>query len=299
MMIRVASVGGLFVLALVGSMACDVREQEQEPRAVELHQVEAALSAEICDRMFSCRCDQWRSYDQIDECEQDAAMVALELEMVPERYSGMTLSYDPACMGELIDVYAEVGCSPTIPAEQSHCVPPCHYYHGTKQVGQACELYGIGVSDCAQGLRCSGDVCTNPCANELPDEELPGEGEVCLGNACAGELVCNFEDDRCIALPRAGEPCQPGFGCAEDLFCEALDLSDPMSERQCFEPQEFAAPCRGHAQCQSGYCPAGFCEHRPREGEACAGLCETGLDCVDQVCQLADAAICGAYMPNI
>ncbi|MEM9454616.1 MAG: hypothetical protein AAGF11_10585 [Myxococcota bacterium] len=296
---RVASLGGLITLVLAGLMACDV--EEQEPRMVELEQVEAVLSAELCDRMFSCRCEQGRSYDTLTTCEQSAATMARELESIPQHHPGMELTYDPACVGTIVDTLAEVGCSPTIPAEDPQtCVSPCHYYHGVRSVGQPCEIHGIGVSDCAQGLRCSGGACVDPCEDELPDQLLPGAGEACRDGACAGDLLCNFETERCIALPQAGEPCLGGFNCAEGLFCEAIDPSDPMSERQCFAPQQLAAPCRGHGQCQSGYCPVGFCEVRPGEGEACtADVCAAGFDCIDQVCRPADAAICWAYLPGV
>lgn len=297
MMFRVASLGGLFALGLVGAMAC---EAESEPSAVELDQVESALSSAICDRVFSCRCDQGRRYDRIEMCEQDAAQLALELETLPDQFPGLELTYDAACMGTIIDAYADIGCSPTLPAEdEDACTPPCHYYHGSQQPGQLCEIYGVGVSDCAQGLQCFGGECVDPC-DALPDDLLPGEGDACSDEECAGDLVCDFETDRCTALPRAGEPCLWGSVCVEGLFCDAVDPNDPMSERQCFAPRPLAEPCRGHVQCQSGYCPAAYCERPPGNGDACtAEICDKGLDCVDEVCQPADAAICWAYLPGV
>ena len=128
---------------------------------------------------------------------------------------------------------------------------------------------------------------------------LPGEGESCQSTGCAEGLLCNFDDDLCQTPPTVGELCVGGFGCAEDLFCEAVDFDDLMSERRCFGPQKRGAACRGHSQCESSYCPAGFCELQPLEGEACAGVCASGLDCVESICQPADAAICWASMPYI
>lgn len=324
MKVRVAPLWGPCALILVGSLACDV--EESEPRTVALERVEAALSAELCDRMFSCRCEQGRRYDDRTSCEQDAALLAERIESIPDLYPELDLTYDATCMGTIVDLYASVGCSPTVPLEDPDvCTRPCHYFHGSRQVRQTCQLNDNGVSDCAQGLSCWDGACRDQCAEDdvdsfaqqgescfpqgcAPDllcdfntetcQRAPQLGEPCPEGTCAGDLQCNPDNTLCETLPLAGEPCLGGFACAEDLFCEPMDPNDPMFVPRCFGPQKLAASCRGHAQCESGYCPVGFCETKPRSGEAClADICADGLDCVDAVCQAADAAICWAGLP--
>ena len=122
---RAPSLWGACAL-LLWSSACEV----DEPSSVALEDVEAALSAELCDRMFSCRCNQGRTYESLARCEQEAAQLARELEAVPMEQPGIELVYDPACMGAVIDRFADAGCSSVVPAPEGdgactgRCVPP-------------------------------------------------------------------------------------------------------------------------------------------------------------------------------
>ncbi len=328
MRVRIAHLLGAWSLLLGSGLGCDV--QPTEARTVELDQVEQALSTELCDRVFSCNCIQGTRYPDLATCQASAAELAMELAALPEQYPAADLTYDPGCMGGLVDLLVELDCDPEAPDfDEQECVQPCHYFYGERQVGQTCQISGNGVTDCAQGLRCSGSECINPCAEDpMPlgaqqgEDCLPGDcvenlycdlgsetcrllpqvGESCLEGQqrCGTDLVCAAETNTCLALPQADEPCLDGFRCAEELFCEQVDFSDPMSELHCFAPRSLAEPCRGHAQCANNYCPAGFCELRPQQGEACpAGVCDDGLDCVDAVCAPASAAICWASIPGV
>lgn len=306
---------GLGALLFVGLLAC---EAEDEPSRIALSDVEAAVSAELCDRVFSCSCDQGRYYSDVLECQEDAARLAERLEDLPTAYSRSSLTYDPACVGQIIDQLAEIGCGIDVPGPPA-CERPCHYYFGPRGKGEACEFTGVALSDCAQGLECSGGRCIDPCGG-LNDEctgsscapglmcsplsstcrPPPEEGRPCLDNRCGDGFYCDFEDqsETCKALPAVGELCLDGSTCADGLFCTAVDPASPMIERRCFAPQPLQSPCQGHAQCESGYCPAAFCQARPGNGEACpAEVCAEGLDCVDEVCQPADAALCWASVP--
>ncbi len=329
MKLRVASLGGLCVLSLMVSWACDV--EEIEPRGVELEEIEAVLSQELCARVSSCRCEQGQRYPDPESCEADARMLAEWIEALPSEFPTAELTYDPTCLGATVDAYVALGCDAELPESESsededQCTPPCHYYYGTRLVGQSCEIRGTYVTDCAKGLRCSSNLeCFDPCAEEPAPtgvkeggdcyvgdcveglfcdlatetcQSLPVAGEPChQEERCADELLCDFDTGLCRALPLAGEPCF-GSRCAEELFCE-MDFADPNGESLCYAPQPLAAPCRGHAQCDSGYCPAGACDVPPAEGEACsADVCGDGLDCVDAVCVLADSALCWVEVPS-
>lgn len=323
---RVASLGGLCVLSWLGSLACDV--EEIEPRAVELEEIEAVLSEELCNRVLSCRCGQGRHYRDPESCEEDARVLAEQIEALPSEFPTADLTYDPTCLGATVDAYVELGCDAEVPepemSEEEACTPPCHYFYGTRLVGQSCEIRGSDVTDCAQGLLCtSGNECVNPCAEEPPPTGVK-EGGDCFVGDCVDGLYCDLATETCLSLPLAGEPCyerrcaedllcefdtglcrgQPVAGercfasqCPGDLFCET-DFGDPNGEQLCYAPQPLAAPCRGHSQCDSGYCPAGVCDVPPSAGEQCSGVCGEGLDCVATVCAKADSAICWIEVPS-
>ena len=65
------------------------------------------------------------------------------------------------------------------------------------------------------------------------------------------------------------------------------DPTNPMDPDPRCEPLgKLAEGCMGHADCESGYCPAGFCAGVPGAGGDCRGteICAEGLWCVDDVC---------------
>jgi hypothetical protein len=130
---------------------------------------------------------------------------------------------------------------------------------------------GMPCSDvgCADGLVCGGEpgVCKRPA----------GEGQSCLDRNCDEGLLCDFEVGVCREPPPAGSPCLFGE-CARGSFCE-LDV--------CVAGLALAEPCTGHRQCSSGFCPAGFCDDRPRVGESCADalVCDVGASCDGAVCR--------------
>ncbi len=328
---RVLSLLGPCVLAALGVVACE--PASETPVEVPLDEIERTIIEALCEVSFSCDCTHGRYYETERSCELDAAVFADELRALPQQFPLHDLSYDPRCLGIVAEQLDALGCNSVLPEAEAEdepaCEVPCHYFHGTKTLGQSCEIYGNEISDCAQGLRCSADRCIDPCSEE-PIGTLAGSGESCWYVDCREGLQCTPDTSICAPLPKAGEPCPwgacvegavcdfgteepvcvtiPGVGelcpqgaCEEGSFCEAEDLSNPMSDARCFLPRALAEPCRGHRQCQSSYCPAGFCEQVPGEGESCAGvnLCAQGLDCIDEVCALADALLCQAGVPYL
>jgi len=156
-------------------------------------------------------------------------------------------------------------------AEQLYCdwsndFPVCRNYAGS---GASCQN-----AQCDTGLVCSNaQVCTEP----------PGPGQVCASGQCASGALCDWEVERCVALPTAGESCLFGE-CAGSAWCEFADPMNP--EGQCAELTPYGQACSGHNQCQSAYCPAGYCDHRPEGGEACSPMlpCANGLACNGSTC---------------
>lgn len=273
------------VLGLGLGLGCEVTETREIP----LDDAYEVLRGALCERASRCQCDRWSAYDSVDECEEDVGEAVDRL-----RDLEVSMSYDPSCMGRYVDQLDELGCSPVF-EEPEACVRPCLLMHGDLLEGEPCFVYSSWVSDCAQGLQCQGE-CVDPCREQDPPVRA-GLGESCAQIGCDDDLRCG-ESQVCEALPVAGQECTGR--CAEGLFCEAEDPIDPMSIMRCFAPRGLDAPCRGHAQCDSGYCPAGACALLPREGESCADAraCAVGLDCIDDVCGPADAVLCSVSVPS-
>lgn len=126
---------------------------------------------------------------------------------------------------------------------------------------------------CADGLWCDYDamICREP----------GQEGASCSYGPCASGFVCDFSTEKCVMPPGEGQPCLNG-ACHPGTWCDV----DAMPEPQCMARKQTGEPCSGHAQCESVYCPTGFCRDRPGEGEDCSVLpiCENGLVCDTGVC---------------
>ena len=147
---------------------------------------------------------------------------------------------------------------------------------------------------CASGLECVGGTCQDPC-EDWDERHFVAAGGSCEEASCDEELFCN-ENRFCEALPVAGELCRNG-ACASSATC---DQSDPDPELwSCISLIASGDPCSGHDQCDSGYCPAGFCAALPRRGESCkgTGVCGPNLDCHEEICVPAEAAVCEAGIP--
>jgi hypothetical protein len=135
---------------------------------------------------------------------------------------------------------------------------------------------------CALGLVCD-QICREP----------PGRGEPCASGVCATGLYCEWNLGICVPPPDGiGQPCPQGV-CAWGLWCD--QSQDP--EGECQETVPLASPCTGHSQCESLYCPKGYCLPRPELGEDCSETlaCASGLVCNGSTCQLAKArapAVC-------
>jgi hypothetical protein len=129
---------------------------------------------------------------------------------------------------------------------------------------------------CLDGLWCDNNVC------EAPRDV----GDQCEGSyECQQGLWCDWNLGQCAPLPNGeGQPCAAGE-CGEGLWCDnGVDECRPLSP--------YGEPCMGHRECESGFCPAGFCITLPALGEPCAinTGCGRGLNCDGDVCVVAVAS---------
>ncbi len=311
------------LVGAVLAISCDSGNDEKPPTVLTIGESVDALDEAYCQRLVECDCDAEYLPTQA-ECR---AQIDGMIEQWRDEGEANGLVYDGACLGATVDALDELGCDPIDDSnddEAPECTPECKPYHGTKGVGDPCTRWNA-FDDCAQGLDCQIEdcidectgFCRNPCTRADVGESCDdigcvegadcdyetqtcrshgSEGDSCSNVRCRDGLVCDFENDRCIELPEAGDPCFQG-SCAEDAFC-VVDPVDPTIQT-CTAPGDLDAPCMGHRQCTSGYCPAGFCKELPGKGEECFGTCADGLVCRSDdgetsKCEEAPPAVCNA-----
>lgn len=305
------------VAAGAAAWACEL--EGDPPTQVPIAQADSILEEAYCERMFDCPCEQGRRFDTLEGC---SANVREDIDALEARIEATGLTYDPTCLGAWVDALEDLGCSAVGSDDAGdECVPPCAILHGDVPIGGACRDFN-GDSDCAQGLQCNvetcdgGDSCSGtciapcdgPCPGGCADDErcdqetlvcepLPQLGESCVESGCAPGLGCLYEDDgssaQCVKLPGLGGSCVELLICKDELRC---DLDPQTMTAVCVGPSAIDEPCAGHSECDSGYCPAGFCAALPGKGDSCAGTsaCAEGLDCdpETQVCVTGDAIVC-------
>jgi hypothetical protein len=246
-----------------------------------------------CERLVACECDEDFVQTQADcQYEVEARITALQ-----QVGNDGGLMYDGACLGETLDRLDDRGCDPNVDQEVDGCQRPCNAYHGGRELGEPCEEIG-NFSDCAQGLSCAIESCDdNGCTGTCRDPCRRADiGDSCDELQCVEGALCVYEeaDSSCRRLPKLGDPCLQG-SCADDLFC-VVDPIDPTIQT-CTAPAELGGACMGHVQCESGYCPAGFCQERPGKGEPCFSVCADGLQCDFEKgeCEAAAPGVCSDH----
>lgn len=228
--------------------------------------------------------------------------------------SRASLAFDPACVERWTSFVDGLSCEvPTLPSYDELCP----LYHGTLREGEECFMSSLGESDCDRGLFCIAHLCRDPSRTafgragepcdlgNLCDEglvcfdslclQLPGAGERCHAYTCNAESYC--EDDVCRALPGPGERCDAGL-CLAPSYC-TFDAVDSVFVCQ-GASGDVGDPCSGHRQCQSGNCPAGFCEEPADVGDPCGSQLPCGPDllCDGGQCRPAgDGAPTGSVCP--
>lgn len=271
----------------------------------------AATIEEACAGLFGCTCAVYPYEDQA-ACVNAEELYLADIELAAAS-EGLTV--DHACFIALRPFNVH-GCEapPWIGVALGeeglgHC-PGCQLAYGTKGIGDPCTNFEPGgLSDCAQGLLCAGNIfisaettCYDPCAAPTVDAPCPaagcgdtmicGRASACVpkigreGDECAyGEVVCGpglacdengDEDSVCIAGVAPGEACDGcAFCCAGDYYCGASSTCEALPG-----PGE---PCTPSLECTTGtYCTTGnTCAVIPDVGEACEDRCVDWMPCAE------------------
>ena len=143
------------------------------------------------------------------------------------------------------------------------CSSDCQVYHGAKDEGDGCTLYGRRMSDCGHGLTCGVD---GRCHKYCETPSVVEEGYDCAyekgvyPERCAEGLVCSPESGACAEALGLGEPCTP-----EASRCETGSWCAPAADATVGECTAYTAvgqPCAADAECESGTCDEGTCSER-------------------------------------
>ena len=285
-------------------------------------EAEAAFVDGMCSIYESCSCDlEFFAWDQ--PC---SGAVRSEWERFQTDSQAFGLTYDAQCMGDLIARYDHHACAAHGTENDLACADLCKPYYGTKGYAESCNWgayasgpgFALSSDDCDQDHTCLEGICLPTCwlMEGVPEGDLcyndgfyltcqaglwcdsegsrrcepplqPGDSCLNSGGASCGEgNYCDWDAGICRENPRVGESCDFSGECQADAFC------DTNNGWVCEALAAFGESCGGHDQCETGYCPNGLCGTKPSPGQTCYGRCEGDLDCVDNVCVEAVAAVC-------
>lgn len=282
---------GVLAAALVGGAlagcftACGL--DDPAPPQVPLDRLEDALGDVFCARLEECDCGEAARFATPEDCREWASGLQ---EAVETLVDDPGLVYDATCVGTVLGQYLDLACTPGADpyaeldpeaiASAQECVAPCAPISGGLRVGRPCMRFDALSSNCEPGLHCDGGQCRSWCP---PVRDV---GDACQAHAdCGYVLYCDFGDNRCQAYAQLDERCEER-ACAAGLQCVADDPTDPASALRCQPMPEAGEPCMGHAECTTGYCPAGSCAPLPAPGESCSGtgICDEDSECIGEVC---------------
>jgi hypothetical protein len=192
--------------ALLAAISCGPGRSEKLPVAMTPEGREFAEA--VCAARQSCGCADGR-FETAEQCENDLALA------FDSAAQGLTL--DAECFDEALASEALNACPvwPWIPEGE-----PCLVLSGSKNEGETCETHSdlrpIFVSDCKEGLFCSGGSCRT----ESPPTERLQTGDHCFQDPGCGDLdlYCG-SDSRCHPRSPVGESCNHDLAC-DGSYCK-------------------------------------------------------------------------------
>lgn len=205
----------------------------------------AALAEAICAEFVACDCS-----DVPDTCvaDQTAALTARNA-----AYLAAGSVFDPVCARKTVLRQEGSSCDAGAPSPCSGCA----VFVGTRAEGEACEVIEDTIDPCGPGLLCNGGRCA-------PGLPTVGEGAKCRDDGtlvalCGPDRLCDFDQDICVPMPVAGDPCRDGY-CGIDLWCDASDSPTGVCRAQ----RPGGDPCNSPLQCESLVCVQSRCSDDPR-----------------------------------
>ncbi len=249
--------------------------------------------------------------------------------LCPELFLGHGAGYTLESLAACTDEWKTFSCESFMAGQR----PPCTT-EGKRAPGEPCRL----ASQCASGACSAADAsscgqCLAPAASgaacqlgtQCPDahlcsfghclqlqvwaeqDQLPNGAECTYDGRCSGACAPSDDGDRCVPVPKAGEPClmnlpAPGARrCVRGTFCSPQGICERVpSSGACAEG---LLPCSGANYCDSptGFAP-GTCQPWLTPGAACdpavPGICGENDRCLcdDASCS---SAHCVRYLMSL
>lgn len=253
-----------------------------------------AAQQTFCGAWAECDCAKFNDYYASEAACEAEITAALEQELQEAEAAGLT--YDPACMGDLLALYEAFGCRTfdDLIADADDFArydTVCKVFHGDDAAGTSCTTpTDLSGDSCEQGLECDDGTCVVPV--------IIAKGAMCeSGDECADGAVCVPVDSAteytCAELPEAGQTCLGMLDlCSFDAYCD-------QTSKRCAGLPAIGEPCAMVAVPIGGRCAAGaLCEEEtcvaaPAAGEPCTEGCASGSTCDEGVCKVEAPLACG------
>lgn len=256
-------------LAVTGCTETDPSSGEVEQR--EQEDALEALAQTICTAVESCECTASLDCAGPEEDTWRARLLAGR---------DRELEFDGSCVDAIGQAVTAAECNRASYDSSHPCSDYCAVFHGDRELDESCHRFDDLVSDCEEGLLCSGGRCVEPCS------VLSGlhVGERCSDPAtgiefqpCAQGLWCDFSVGRCAAPPPPGSPCGAGGNCGPAAYCD-------WQASICRELPGEGESCSESPDCADGLA----CVSDQDYGSAtCLARAEAGESCDDRPCALA------------
>lgn len=203
-----------------------------------------ALAQATCAKLAACDCTEVP-----DTCVADHTEVNLGRNAV---YLAAGSVFDPLCARKLVLRHEWTACG----LDSTDPCGFCEDFVGTRAEGDACQLIAGTVDPCGPRLFCNGGTCTGP-VPWLGEDAPCRDGDVVLG-ACEAGLLCDFDQDICVPVPKLGEPCRD-LVCGPGAWCSTSDSPTGV----CLATRPGGGPCSHPIQCESRVCEQSVCSDEP------------------------------------
>jgi hypothetical protein len=212
--------------------------------------------------------------------------------------------YDPDAAGRCLDAYVSAFASCGDPGTTLH--DACNaIWVGTVDLGGACTQSEECKDTPEVNAYCNQGVCTEDLLGQKPARATAGEAcnGTCTENGSGYSCIsfdtsasvpscytndgfsCDGNTKTCVPLPKLGEPCTFGTGCASGAFCEGGTCVAQRSSGPCTDDSN----CTNDSYCStanpsSGVTPQGSCTAKKPDGATCqidqectVGRCQNGI----------------------
>lgn len=275
--------------------ACQQPSEQEPPPPLQFESAPATLADQVCSGLYACACNNANDFSSQAACVTEKRS---EYELLTAGLLAAGAVWDPDCAGRMLEAFSRWECIGPSAAAQESLFDPwlCPVFKGPVPVGADCNTVSFFGDLCVPGSTCLGGTCT--------EVSVPAAvGERCRYNwddiPCATGSYCTYsdelEDEVCVALPLAGDPCESDWHCgpaSNGLHCD-------LAATICAAAPSAGQPCGSQNRCAPGnYCDGGkdfTCQPKFELGDGCSGsaVCPDDAFCSsNNICEPTQAQAC-------